>query len=383
MSSEMQSNTYQERVITVVGGLGQLGSRIVRSYQELGFREVRICEQGDPFRDFVQGSTDLFFAVDAVRTAAMLRSARNLLQPSHTVLDGASVKAGLIPLYRELDKAGISVCSTHLGVVPTQPWQGIRVWICEVGPNSERAKKLATELYIARNTSIQVIPIDEHIKVERGQWFTMVTAHLFAAALRDAGITLDEFNRFATLSGELAILPLGRILGQGVDIPTEVILTQPEKREFLKSLLRAFCELVHGLDDEAELREFLNANTDFHDNPAGTVDTVFRRGGVVGSRLANLRMYSLSFRIIDDKPGKLRDLLQPFYEEGVNLTAIDSMRGITTPEEEQQGVDPDRIVNFDLGIDLRTMDGAKERRIKEALWAMGCRINYSGHKLNR
>src|SRR3989344_4733609 len=119
---QIDQEQYQNRVATVVGGKGQLGSRIVKGFRNLGFGQVRICEQDDPLRDFVPTSTDLFFAVDALRARDMLQSVRDLLKPHHSVLDGASVKAPLIPAYQELDEAGISVCSTHLGAVPTQPW---------------------------------------------------------------------------------------------------------------------------------------------------------------------------------------------------------------------------------------------------------------------
>src|SRR5689334_17719491 len=108
-------NPYTDRVVTIVGGKGALGSKVAQGFEDLGFGSVKICGREDPFLDFVRSSTDLFFAVDDKETAAMLRASRQLLKPEHSVLDGSSVKAPLIPLYGELDRAGISVCSTHLG----------------------------------------------------------------------------------------------------------------------------------------------------------------------------------------------------------------------------------------------------------------------------
>lgn len=338
---QIDREQYRNRTATVIGGRGQLGSRIVSCFGDLGFREVRVCEQGDPFRDFVLSSTDLFFAVDANRTTDMLQATHDLLQPHHVVLDGASVKTRLIPLYRDLDDIGISVCSTHLGVVPTHPWRGAKVWICEVGPNSPRARELATELYKVKKTSTISTLIEEHAKVELDQFFTMLEQHWFAAALRIAGIRLEDFNLFATLNSELAGLSFGRALGQGVEIPVEILFTQPRKSEFMQIFQEAFAEAEHAVGSEEGLKEWMTANIEFHNDPVGTIDTIFRKAGRVGSRLANLRMYSLAIRITDDEPGKLRQILEPFDEEGVDLTAIDSMSGTITEDERERGVDPE------------------------------------------
>ncbi len=384
MSPEIQSIRYDERVATVVGGRGQLGSRIVKGLDGLGFREVRVCGEGDPFTDFVRLSTDLFFAVDADQAKDMLQSTRDLLQPQHSILDGSSVKSSLISLYRELDNFGISVCSTHLGAVPTQPWRGIKVWICEVGPNSGRAKRLALDLFIAKNTSIQQIDIEEHENVEQAQWFTFATMHVLAGALRRTGLPLEKFSGFATLNAELASLPLGRTLGQGVDTPSEILFRQPKKVEFLSALKEALTALEATLNDRKKLEKFngreriknlMARNISFHDNPRGVVKSIYDKAGIVGARNANLRMYEFGFRVTDDRPGRLRELLLPFHKEGANLTAIDSMPGEITPEEESRGVDPDRIVDFDIGIDPKTIDNDKAARIKRELSNLGCSIN--------
>lgn len=53
---------YQDRIATVVGG-GKLGNRVAACYRDIGVREVRICEKGDPLIDLLNGATDLFLAV--------------------------------------------------------------------------------------------------------------------------------------------------------------------------------------------------------------------------------------------------------------------------------------------------------------------------------
>lgn len=366
---------YSERVITVVGGNGDLGKKTVDALKALNFRQVRICGDRDPFLDFIPPSTDIFFTIDDRKIASMLQAGRNLLTPHHSILDGSSVKEPLIPLYKELDDLGVSVCSTHLGAVPTQPWRGIKVWLCEVGPNSQIAQRLATDLFLSTNSSIQMIDIGEHKNVERDQWITMATAHIVASALRTTEFPLARFDAFATLNAELLALPLGRTLGQGTKVPSEVLFNQPRKREFLETLKEGIAQLEQVLDDRDALQRLMQENIDFHNNPEGAVAAIFKKAGIIGARNANLSMHKFSFRITDDRPGMLRRALVPFYRVGANLTAIDSMPGTITEEEQQRGVNPDGIVDFDIGIDPRTINDEKEKRIKEALISLGCTIN--------
>ena len=365
---------YQERVVTVVGGKGPLGSKVVSGFEPLGFQSVQICEKDDPFLDFVNRSTDLFFAVDNTEITAMLQASRDHLKPHHTILDGSSVKEPLITTYRELDDMQISVASTHLGSVPAQPWRGIKVWVCEVGPNSERAKRLAFDLFLSTNSSIRAIDITDHKNVERDQWLTMATAHIFATALRNADFPLGEFDNYATLNAELQALPVGRTLGQGTKIPSEIIFNQPLKAEMLETLKQGVRELEEAMGDRDKLQELMQRNINFH-NADGTVNAIFKKAGVIGARNANLRMHRFSFRITNDQPGLLSKILEPFHIEGANLNAIDSMPGLATDDEKQKGVSPDEIVDFDIGIDPNTIDEDKERRIKERLIELGCVVS--------
>lgn len=377
---------YNERVATVIGGKGALGKKIVAGMEPLGFQSIQICEKGDPFPDFVARSTDLFFAIDDRQINDMLKAGREYLRPDHTVLDGSSVKAPLIPLYRELDGMKISVVSTHLGAAPTQPWRGIKMWICEVGQNSKKAKRLAFDLFLPTNVSMQTVAIEDHVNVERTQFLTMTTAYTMAAGLEILDMPLGKFDDFATLNAELQALPIGRTLGQKTSIPSEVLMRQPLKKEFIAALRAGLdaLEKAMGEDTEAEapekigerktrLQEFMQRIVDFH-NQDGSVTAIYDKAGIIGARNANLRLHSLSFRITRDTPGMLYSVLPAFYSEGVNLNAIDSMPGIATEEEMQRGVNPDGIVEFHIGIDPNTISPDKERRIKEKLLALGCTV---------
>lgn len=336
---------------------------------------MRICEKGGPFLDNVRESTDIFFAVDDREITSMLQASRDFLRPGHSILDGSSVKEPLLTTYRELDNLKISVASTHLGAVPTQPWRGIKVWVCEVGPNSERAKRLAIDLFLSTNSSIQTIDIRDHKNVERDQWITMAVAHIVASALRESKFPLARFDAFSTLNAELFALSIGRTLGQGTKIPSEVLFNQPMKADFLAALKEGVSQFEQALGDRAKLQELMRQNIDFHDNPSGSVEAIFKKAGIIGARNANLRMHKFSFRITDDKPGALRRILEPFYAEGANLTAIDSMSGTIFDEEQKRGVNPDKIVDFHIGIDPTTINPEKEARIKKELIKLGCTVS--------
>ena len=374
MSAERVFVPYEERVATVVGRKGALGSRVFPCYQEAGFREVHGCEQGDPFLDFVNRSTDLFLAVDDAEVISLLEIAKFHLGPQHTILDGASNKSNAIDIYLDVDSRGASVCPTHLGARPDHPWQGMKFWLCRVGQNCERGIRTGMDLFIARNVAIDVIDVEEHQKIEIDQCVTFLTAYVVSETLRSLGIPLKEFDCFATLNAEFLALLAGRTQGQGVKVPSEVLFRQDRKFEIIGVLQAALERLKQALSDREELEKLMQTNIDYHDNPEGLIGQLFRKAGIVGSRNANLRMCSLSFRITRDRPGKLRDVLKPFFVEDVNLTAIDSMQGEITEEERLRGVDPDGIIDFDIGVNPKTINPEKARRIKETLWAMGCQV---------
>ena len=365
---------YSERILTVVGGDGAQGSKIVTAGRSLPYKEVRVCEKGDSFLDAVNLSTDLFLAVDNVLVVDLLESARDNLQPYHTIVDGASVKLPFIPLYEVLDQEGKSVASVHVGATPDTPWGGIKTWVCVVGKNSGRAKQLGIDLFLSTNSFIIEIDIRDHGKIEVDQFLTFSGVHTMLATLRELGIPLAEFDKYATLNAELYGQPMERTAGQSEKIQNELLFNQSRKDELMQVFEEQVRKLRQALQNRDTLEELIRENVRFHNNPDGFLQAMFEKAGIIGATNANLRMFHFAFRITNDQPGKLMELLGPFKDEGANLSAILSKPGKITEAEKLEGVDPDGIVDFYVGIKPKTIDPEKGRRIKESLVELGCEI---------
>lgn len=371
MSAE-KFTPYNERDVTVVGGNGRLGRKVVAGLEQLDFKRVRVCEKDDSFPKFVEKSTDIFFAVDDATSASMLEGSLRDFGPQHTILDGSSVKSPrMIQAYRELDSRQASAISTHLGVAPAQPWRGAKVWVCEVGPNSERAKQLAFDLFVPANTSIRVIDIDEHKKVEQAQSLTVLTTHILADALRSTGLPLGEFDDKAALTAELEGLAMSRVLGQGSPLSAEIIFDQSLKEELAAALLHGTERIISALGDKERLEKLMQELTDFH-NQDGAVSRQYLTAGVIAARLANFRRSSMSFVLLKDEPGQLIKILEPFHEERVNINAIDSMPIEPTKKQAKKSK---IAVEFHVGIDTESTSPKKERKIKAELRKLGCIVN--------
>lgn len=363
---------YKERTATVVGGGGALGSKITRGLRSLGFKEVLICEQGDPFREFVAKSDTIFFAVNGDETEKMVSSADDLLKPPLLILDGASGKSGLISLYQDLDRRGISTCSTHLGAVPAQPWRGVKVWLCDIGPNSSIAQRLARDIFISENSYIVNIGIEDHRNVELVQCCTFIEVYTFAAALRRLKFPLSKFYKYAPLNGELAALLLGRTLGQDPKTPTEIVISQPRLSEFVGAMEEGWGEIKEAMKDEKKLKDYMEEVIHFHNNQAGTVGSVFKQAGSIGAMRGDLRNYSMEFTIKDDIPGELRRVLAPFNRHNANLTAIFSVPGTIIREQSKENTDWDETITFCIGVDPKTIDSVKQEMIQKELEELGC-----------
>ncbi len=371
----LESWNYANEPTVVVGGHGEFGTRVVDGLRRgLHVANLTICEVGDPIQDLLARSRIAFFATDEDTTGDILQSARDKLTSGYVVLEGASTKGKLISLLEDLDRNGISGASVHLGIKTDSSWAGAKVWLCRVGPNSDRALLLANDLFTYFDTRLVPIDLRDHQKVQKNQVHTFVGQLTSAISLRNRGITFEDLDRSATANSQLGVLATVRGVGQSPEIIAEVLSGQPENvSEIIDSNIKALQELRSKLPDKEELKEYIEALQRFHGKSTGKLQEMFGDTELLVAEILRIALYNLQFSTPDDTPGTLLKLLAPFAERRVNLMAIASARIPPTKEAIQRGENAKRdTVLFRTGVDLNTIDPEKEERIKDRLRAMGC-----------
>ncbi|MBI3109775.1 hypothetical protein HYZ06_01915 [Candidatus Daviesbacteria bacterium] len=371
----LESWNYANEPTVVVGGRGEFGTRVMDGLRRgLHVANLTICEIGDPIQDLLARNRIAFFATDEDTTRDILQSARDKLTSGYVVLEGASTKGKLISLLENLDRDGISGASVHLGIKTDSSWAGAKVWLCRVGPNSDRALLLANHLFAYFDTRLVPINLRDHQKVQKTQVHTFVGQLTSAISLRNRGIALEDLDTSATANSQLGILSTARGVGQSPKIIAEVLGGQPEDvSEIIDSDIKALQELRSKLPDKEKLEKYVETLQRFHGRSTGKLQEMFGDTELLVAEILRIALYNLQFSASDDTPGTLLKLLTPFAERRVNLMAIASARIPPTKEAIQQGEDAKRdTVLFRTGVDLNTIDTKKEQEIKARLREMGC-----------
>lgn len=374
----LEAWNYANEPTVVIGGHGEFGTRVVDGLRRgLNITNLTICEVGDPFQDLLARSRIAVFATDEDTTIDILQSARDKLASGDVVLEGATTKGKLIPILEDLDRDGVSGASVHLGIKTDSSWAGAKVWLCRVGPNSNRALLLANDLFTYFDTRLVPVDLRDHQKVQKTQVHTFVGQLISAISLRNRRITLEDFNISATANSQLGVLATVRGVGQTPEIIAEVLSGQPENvSEIIDSNIEALQELRSKLTDKEGLERYIEALQTFHGKSTGKLQEMFDDTELLVAEILRIALYNLQFSTPEDDPGTLLKLLTPFAERRINLMAIASARIPPTKEAIQQGEDAKKeTVLFRTGVDLKTIDPEKEQRIKDRLRAMGCTIN--------
>lgn len=372
-----ESWNYTNEPTLVVGGRGEFGTRAVDGLRRgLKIESLTVCDIGDPIQDLLAKSTIAVFATDEDTTRDILVSARDKLQSGDVVIEGASTKEKLIPILEHLDRDGVSGASVHLGIKTDNSWAGARVWICRVGPSSEKALLLAGDLFSYFNTHIIPINLRDHVNVQKAQVHTFVGQLSAAASLRRRGIAIQDLDRSATANTQLTVLSTARGVGQPSKIVAEVLANQPENAlEIIDSNIAALDELRNLLSDRKRLKDYIEGLQEFHGQSTGKLQEMFEDTDLLIAEILRIALYNLEFNSPEDTPGTLLRLLNPFSEQGVNLTAIGSRRVPPTKEAIQNGVDAKReTVVFKIGVDQDTIDPQREKEIYRQLEEIGCEI---------
>jgi len=353
--------------VAVFGGEGNMGKITVGLFQNLGY-EVIISDPKNPdsvkTTEAVQQSEIIFFSVLPIEEIEkIVGETEDLFGVEHIVIDNSSLKQPLVNAYKRLEEKGVSICSTHPLCKHDQPLHGQKVLILEVGKNPQKARGVAERLY--KNAGMITIPLafKNH---DRTMIVVQLVPHLVmrsvGQALEKSGVNLKALNEIAPANFQLFNLSLWRTLVQDPRISATLItnLLKDKEGEALAQEIHTAVQQITKEKDEKELVKLFE-ETYSRLNREGLGLTMNEATTIVLERLANLQVKSITIETLEDKPGLLRQILLPFEEQGINLTAIDSHK------------QKDKV-KFEIGIDENTYTPEALQTIVLALQKIGCSV---------
>ncbi|MBI3282579.1 prephenate dehydrogenase/arogenate dehydrogenase family protein [Candidatus Curtissbacteria bacterium] len=360
MSERLDTNR-----VAVFGGEGNMGRVTVELFRDLGYRAI--CpDPKDPdspdASEAIRSSKIVFFSVLPIEEIGkIIDETEAVFEAGHIVLDNASVKRPLVEAYRRLEAVGVSICSTHPLCKHDQPLHGQKALILEVGSNSQKAVEIAERLY--RNAGMITIPLsfEDH---DRAMTVVQLVPHLVmrsvGRALEKSGVDMRALREIAPANFQLFNLSMWRTLVQDPRISATIIanlLGNDVGRGLAQEIEAAIRDVVISNDEQELTRAFGETYSRLNRDDLGM--TMNEITTTVLERLANIQIKSVTIEAREDRPGLLREILLPFEEQGVNLTAIDS-------HQRRGGV------KFVIGIDEKTYSAEVLARIITSLRELGC-----------
>lgn len=356
-----------ENQVAVIGGEGSMGRITVELFQNLGYQALSSDTKNPKTPgtlEAIGSSRIVFFSVLPIEEISrIVEEAEDVFTPEHIVMDNASVKKPLIEAYKKLEARGVSVCSTHPLCKHDQPLHGQKALILDVGSNSQQAAEIAERLY--RNAGMVTIPLsfEDH---DRTMTVVQLVPHLvmrsIGAALEKSGVDMQKLREIAPANFQLFNLSMWRTLVQDPRISATLIsnLARSEEGHLLTGRIESAITEALATKEQDELASIFG-QTYSGLNQDGIGKTMNEVTTIVLERLANLDVKSMTIEVKGDRSGLLREVLLPFEEQGISLTAIDSHKS-------KEGI------RFELGIDETTSTPESVLATVSALQKMGCSI---------
>lgn len=248
------------RTILIVGGAGRMGRLLARAFREAG-HAVAIHDPGRRLAGFPSVPLETAATADAVVVSVSLEatpavlSAVLALAPSGLVLDVASVKGPLLPLYAKAARRGLRVASVHPMFGPgVRSLEGQNLIVCDAG--APAAARDAARLFGGHGLKLATMPISGH-----DSWVarTLGLAHLLSllagSTLAREGVKVRSLDGLASTSFRNLCLLAAPILHQAPDL-TLPIQAQNPATPALFDLLAGELASWRGLVERNDLAAF-------------------------------------------------------------------------------------------------------------------------------
>lgn len=220
------------RKILIVGGAGRMGRLLARAFHAAG-HAVAIHDPLRRLPGFPSVPLETAAAADAVVVSVSLEATPSVLaeilslSPPGLVLDVASVKGPLLPVYARAARHGLSVASVHPMFGPgVRSLDGQNLILCDAGvPAATRA---AARLFGGHGLKVATIPIGAH-----DAWIaqTLGLAHLLSllagSVLAREGVKVRSLDGLASTSFRRLCELAAPILHQAPDLTLPIQARNP------------------------------------------------------------------------------------------------------------------------------------------------------------
>lgn len=354
--------------VAIIGGAGNMGRLTANLFRDIGMFPVvsdpKIPESPTP-KEAIRGTRIVFFSILPFEEInRIVAETKDDFKADHIVLDNASLKKPLIEAFKLLNERGVSICSTHPLCKHDQPLHGQKVLIMDIGQNSAQAREIAERLYQNAGMVTIPFPLEKHDKTMTiFQLVPHLIMRVVGEILAKNGADMRALADIAPANFQLFNLSLWRTLVQDSRISATLIanlLKEDEGLVLANGIKEAIARVIEEKNERILSQAFEEAKSSLNKKNFGA--EMNQTTTVVLERLANLRVRSLVIEVSNDRPGLLRQLLLPFEQAGISLTAIDSHK--------TQG-----RLRFEIGIDERTLTSKTLQDVTRVLQSIGCIVN--------
>ena len=256
------------RSVLLVGGAGRMGRLLARAFASAG-HAVSIHDPGRRFPEFPAVSLESAPDADAIVVCVSLEATPAVLEevlalrPRGLVLDIASVKGPVLPIYARAARQGLSVASVHPMFGPgVHSLEGQNLIVCDAGvPASTRE---ALRLFSGHDLKVATMPLGAH-----DPWIarTLGLAHLLSllagSVLAREGVRVKSLDGLASTSFRNLCLLAAPILHQAPDLTLPIQARNPATPalfDLLGEELASWRALVAGNDLAAFERKVAEAS---------------------------------------------------------------------------------------------------------------------------
>jgi prephenate dehydrogenase len=325
--------------IVVLGAGNGWGQRV---FAELGklTDDIQIIEIDTPPKEaeaLIRNSQIIFLAIPDDLISSKIDELIKIGLNGKILIDCATNKHGFSDKLKELDKRGISVCSTHPMIGSKSPLRGQNVLIMPIGDNSIDAKNIAIEIFLAMEMKIKEFQFDNHANaMVILQMVPHLTQRILIDALGEAllsqeSMNVDTLSEIGTANYFLTELGTGRVAIQDPKVSAGIIETAL-KQEFgisvIGRMLSMLSEiLIAGTSQEKsrkELKDIFQKSVDTLDPTNEWRKKMAADTKATLIRLVNRKAHGFVLEA-PNKQGILAHILKVVaLDHQIDMTAIDS-----------------------------------------------------------